>query len=729
MTTAAEFVSDILDLGVPVFAPTWSGTEFRRGMGWQNYTADGNADRLASYTAGQDALCAVCGDAFAVVDADPRNGCDISAIRALLSSLGVRIFAEVDTPGQGKHFYVAGHPDLRPAHFRPDHPGWPGLDIQSHGTNVYLPGTSRRDKGYGGRGYTVVFSDLAALADGGDVDGAEALADWVAAQTPVRDNRADDAAFDGHRLTDSERNYLDAAVTGECQEVTSTPSGGRNGRLNVAAYKLGQLVAGAGLDQEKVYKHLAAAGAAAGLEQHEAAATIRSGLRGGFKHPRRVPDRGVTVLSSELSHWAGLTDDDGSGASDPDPDQFWEARPELEAIRQWAHARICSPWAVLGAVLLRAACVIPPWVALPPVIGGRGSLNFIVALVGPPGSGKDAALDVAETCYPGGLDPIHTSQLATGEGIAHQYKHRSRPSKDDPIGELVEDRHTALFVCSEIDTAKGNSQRTGSTLLAKLRDAYTGNDIGGAYSTTEKRLPMPKHTYRFALAVCVQPLHAQWILDDVGGGLPQRLLWMPTIYPQLPEEIPGDPDKLPDPEKGAFSGTRIDVIIPQEIIDLLRQTQQMRIRGVGHALDGHALFTREKVAYILAVLNGRKAVMTMQDWELAGQIMAVSNRTRAAVQAQLRSHGEKAEEYAAKRAGVRQAIQEDTAAKQKLSGLCQRIAVKFDDKGGRMTKREFDKLANSRTRGGYRDALDHLLDLGRVRSEEDDILAWVSDPG
>lgn len=729
MDETVEFLSGLLALGVPIFAPTPAGDGYHRGSGWQQYTAEGNGERLGRYRPGTDALCGLCGDQIAVVDVDPRNGADIDAVATLLNDLGVTVYAAVETPGGGRHYYVAGHPALRSAHFRPDHPQWPGLDIQSHGTNVFLPGTHRHDKGYSGRGYRIIFDNLAALADGGDPDGTDALADWVAAQTPVHDERPDAPPHDGHPLTDHENNYLTAALDGECADVAHTPTGGRNARLNVAAYKIGQLVAGAGLDTDTAYTALAAAAHDCGLPPTEAAATIRSGLTGGHQHPRHVPDDDPGEWNIELARWAGLPDDTADDAApDTIPDQFWTARPELTVIRQWAHARICSPWAVLGAVLLRIACCIPPWVTLPPVIGGPGSLNLIVALVGPPGSGKDAALAVAEGCYPGRLEPLHTAGLATGEGIAHQYKHRTRATKDNPTGELIEDRHTCLFVCSEVDTAKGNSDRAGSTLLSKLRDAYSGNDIGGAYASLEKRLPMPKHSYRFGLAMCVQPLHAQWILDDVAGGLPQRLVWMPTLDPGLPDDIPATPPGLlAPPTAGTFSGSAFNVVIPDEIAQLLRQTQQIKIKTGGAGLDGHALFTREKIAYLFAVLDGRKAVLTLDDWELAGHVMAMSNRTRAAVQRALQMSGQQHAEREAQRAGHLQAVAEESADARRLEKVVRRITAKFSEHGGQMTRTEFKNLSNSRTRRAYAEALEHLVDIGSIQKvNEDGLLVWAN---
>lgn len=82
--------------------------------------------------------------------------------------------------------------------------------------------------------------------------------------------------------------YVVAAVEGEAREVAQGPAGQRNNRLNLAAYRLGQLV-GAGLVSEgSVTAVLLAAAAAAGLAEHEARATVRSGLAAGGRHPRDV---------------------------------------------------------------------------------------------------------------------------------------------------------------------------------------------------------------------------------------------------------------------------------------------------------------------------------------------------------------------------------------------------------------------------------------------------------
>jgi hypothetical protein len=93
---------------------------------------------------------------------------------------------------------------------------------------------------------------------------------------------------------------------------------------------------------------------------------------------------------------------------DPPPDEFWDARPALAHIRDFAYARMCSPWAVLGAVMLNVLHQVPPGVTLPPLIGGRGSLNTFVATVGPSGAGKGAAERAAEEAFDIGSNPIYS---------------------------------------------------------------------------------------------------------------------------------------------------------------------------------------------------------------------------------------------------------------------------------------------------------------------------------
>ena len=144
-----QFVARLMELGSVVWVGRqgWGRAEFTRPRDWQNLRRDGNEDRLATFEENRDCLCLNTGGEVVVVDVDTRNCGDIEKVSALLAELGVRIFAEVDTPGGGKHFFIAGHPDLPSVHSTEKNqrlPGYPGVDIQSFGCNVYLPGTDDR---------------------------------------------------------------------------------------------------------------------------------------------------------------------------------------------------------------------------------------------------------------------------------------------------------------------------------------------------------------------------------------------------------------------------------------------------------------------------------------------------------------------------------------------------------------------------------------------------------
>lgn len=77
-----------------------------------------------------------------------------------------------------------------------------------------------------------------------------------------------------------------AALAGECEAVAATGEGGRNHRLNEAAFNAGTLIAAGELDLAHAIDQLAAAADTAGLPTNEAEKTIASGLRAGRKKPR-----------------------------------------------------------------------------------------------------------------------------------------------------------------------------------------------------------------------------------------------------------------------------------------------------------------------------------------------------------------------------------------------------------------------------------------------------------
>jgi hypothetical protein len=300
------FVVRLVNLGAAVWVASVGRreVEFHRPSGWQKLTGEGTRDRISQFRPGM-ALCVNTGGSVVVVDVDPRNGGDIEKVRNLLADLKVRVFAEVVTPSGGQHFYIAGHPALSTVHSTIKNgklPGFPGVDVQSFGANVFLPGTQRPK--YGGAGYTVVFDDLDALANGGDPDGAESFSQWAAkcaGQTAKKRAGARDSdlrfkrsrPWNGAAPDTRQQAYLDTVLLENAKTVAQTPPGGRNDALYLASLKCASLVAGAGMDQQLVVDVLGDAAVECGLAEDDGLdavhATIASAFKSGLQNQRAVP--------------------------------------------------------------------------------------------------------------------------------------------------------------------------------------------------------------------------------------------------------------------------------------------------------------------------------------------------------------------------------------------------------------------------------------------------------
>jgi hypothetical protein len=123
-------LGSLLDVPLITCEPA-SVSEFHYPKGERDkLSSAGNRAQLAKWRPGF-AIMGRMGGNVAAVDVDPRNGGDVDKTRQMLDGLGVRVYAEIETPGGGRHFYVPGHPELASAHHLD---GWPGIDVQSFGS-------------------------------------------------------------------------------------------------------------------------------------------------------------------------------------------------------------------------------------------------------------------------------------------------------------------------------------------------------------------------------------------------------------------------------------------------------------------------------------------------------------------------------------------------------------------------------------------------------------------
>jgi hypothetical protein len=384
---------------------------------------------------------------------------------------------------------------------------------------------------------------------------------------------------------------------------------------------------------------------------------------------------------------------------------FWDERKCLGHIRDFARARMCSPWAVLGVTLARAIATVPPYVVLPPTIGTEASLNLFVALVGPSGMGKGAAEGAARDAVD--MGEVFTATVGSGEGVAHLYSHWEK-------GGVVRDRSAVLFSTPEVDMLTALGSRQGATLLSTLRSAFSGEKLGFSYASREKTLPLDRHSYRMCLILGVQPERAGTLTADADGGTPQRFVWMPTADPGIPDDTPAAPDPatLVDQQwsRGNFPKRRID--IPAIAIDTIRDAHRARLRGEGDALDGHALLCRLKASVALAILDSRQQVSD-DDWRLSGTVMAISEATRTGVVARLAQQAKVKTEAQGWADGVRA----DTANQSADEHAARRISARLLGKvvaAGELSRGDARNAIARRDRVHFDASLERLVAAGQV---------------
>ncbi|MFD8851846.1 bifunctional DNA primase/polymerase [Streptomyces sp. NPDC059604] len=88
-----------------------------------------------------------------------------------------------------------------------------------------------------------------------------------------------------------EQRWAAGILRSECAELAGMTAGGRNARLNLSAYRAGQLVAAGLLDQAVAEEHLTEAAQSCGLgvdTPHEIERTLRSGMTAGLARPRQM---------------------------------------------------------------------------------------------------------------------------------------------------------------------------------------------------------------------------------------------------------------------------------------------------------------------------------------------------------------------------------------------------------------------------------------------------------
>lgn len=333
------------------------------------------------------------------------------------------------------------------------------------------------------------------------------------------------------------------------------------------------------------------------------------------------------------------------------PPEFWGARELFKKVWSAAKAEGTAPDAVLGAVLARASAMVSHRMSF--YSSKPGTLNLFVNVVAPSGIGKTEAMRTASrlilpptylTEPDGSIDyeKFREAGLGSGEGVAEAYMgmiekdtgefYTSGKNKGDPKTKTVraQVRNNAFLFLDEGEALTKMLERRGNTVGTVIRTAWTGGTLGQANAQELTTRTIPDGSYALGILIGYQPHTAQKMLEDSGGGTPQRFLWLSALDPEMADR-PGEP---PEPFRlplcdGHGREERGIIRFPAELAQLLWDQIKAKNRSeiIVDELDSHEPLMRCKLAALLCLLDGRRHV-DPDDWRLAGTIWNVSCAVR-----------------------------------------------------------------------------------------------------
>lgn len=362
---------------------------------------------------------------------------------------------------------------------------------------------------------------------------------------------------------------------------------------------------------------------------------------------------------------------------DDDPrrwEWFWDSHDRLAIVRDWADCRMANRWAVLLCTVALATAHVPPNFTL----GGKGtrvpegSLNLFGMIVGTPGAGKGAAVSAAETLLVSPAryeDVAQVTSTGTAEGMARLLETRL-PDDDGDQGDDTDGKKKGastepaapqyLFRSDELSKllAEGGRKGDRSTMGSYLTSMCMGESLGTHLADSARSRNVPKHSYRACLFAAAQPVYADELLAETQIGLAQRFVLAPAraVDEHMDRGDDIDPETLPHIQltaegtglrRAAMSTAQFGVVaagdhstysngttetrhrVPQnrEVTDLVVARMKERRRHDNPDDNHHRDFLQLKVAAGLSVLLHDRLEVSWESWELAGDLMDVSDAT------------------------------------------------------------------------------------------------------
>ena len=225
-------------------------------------------------------VCGAVSDNLVVIDLDGEWA--IKTFSDLFPTL-LQTLTVTTGSGSGQHLYF--RVDTLPATKKHSQGGHNGIELRSEGAYVVAPQSVHPDTR---KPYQIASKrPIRRLSSLNDIQGWIELLNHEQKPAPVIQRKEERTSrfVDPARILNPQA-WTNAAVRDEARAVQNTPEGGRNDRLNTAAYNLGQIVGLGWLTRFAAHEALLHAALKAGLAEGEAAQTIRSGLQKGIDEPR-----------------------------------------------------------------------------------------------------------------------------------------------------------------------------------------------------------------------------------------------------------------------------------------------------------------------------------------------------------------------------------------------------------------------------------------------------------
>jgi hypothetical protein len=324
------------------------------------------------------------------------------------------------------------------------------------------------------------------------------------------------------------------------------------------------------------------------------------------------------------------------------PISFYESRPELKEIREYAHRWGAPADPVLYAILARISATVPPGQrAQTGIMSPKGaSLNLFVAAIGPSGSCKSSSASIAKSYFqPGVLDMLDGIGLGSGEGLAEAYMgwveintgelHNNGNPKTKKVRQQT--RENVYIVVDEGESLTRQMERNGATVGPMLRSAADGKTLGQANAEEARNRHVDEGCYSMGILMGFQPETAAPLLRDSASGTTQRFVYCFTTADDIPDQppeqhAPADPgyDVL-----WVYPGVRM--AMAQTIKDEIWRDHIAHMRGAvdEDRLGARKNLTKAKLAALLTLLNDPKRQTVEQaEWNMAETMWQISCNVR-----------------------------------------------------------------------------------------------------